>query len=91
MKRLFLLFYIMLSIKGVLLAKLVYLCTNDIGSVLIILCDHTEEACDGLHILFLKSSGSYSRCSYTNARRNERLLGVIGDSILIDGDANCWR
>ena len=48
--------------------------------------DHTHDAGDLLHVLFLQAAGGGSGSADADTGSDERLLGVVGDGVLVDGD-----
>ncbi len=48
--------------------------------------DHTHDAGDLHHVLFLQAAGGGSGSADADTGSDERLLGVVGDGVLVDGD-----
>ena len=84
-------FYDILLIQRVLLAKRRDLCANLICRILVILSGERQEMSESSHVVLLESSGGNCGSSYSDTRGNEGLLGIVGDSVLVCGDVNAVK
>ena len=69
-----------------LLYKLGDLLTDIVSLGVKLGCGELDEVTDHLHIVLVKASGGYRGSTYSYTAGNEGLLGIVGDSVLVNGD-----
>ena len=75
-----------LFVQRVLLAQFANAFTNLLCLVFKVGGSQVHCLCDGVHICRLQTAGGDCRCADTDTAGDERLLRVVGDGVLVDGD-----